>query len=57
MPCFSKYTRFTPPGHPHAGTGLGLPICREIMRLLGGTVTAANRADGNGAVFTLAFAT
>ncbi len=53
---FFKYTRFTRPGHPHAGTGLGLPICREIMRLLGGTVTAANRADGKGAVFTLAFA-
>lgn len=53
---FSKYTRFIPPGHPFAGTGLGLPICREIMRLLGGTVTAANLADGKGAVFTLAFA-
>ncbi len=52
---FSKYTRFTPPGHAHAGTGLGLPICREIMRLLGGTITAANLADGSGAVFTLAF--
>jgi len=52
---FFKYTRFTPPGHAHAGTGLGLPICREIMRLLGGTITAANLADGSGAVFTLAF--
>ncbi len=53
---FSKYTRFTPPGHPHTGTGLGLPICREIMRLLGGTVTAENCAGGKGAVFKLAFA-
>ncbi len=52
---FSKYARFTPQGHTHTGSGLGLPICREIMRLLGGTVTAANLAGGSGAVFTLAF--
>ncbi len=52
---FTKYTRFTPQGHTHTGSGLGLPICREIMRLLGGTVTAANLAGGSGAVFTLAF--
>jgi two-component system sensor histidine kinase KdpD len=52
---FTKYMRFAPPGHTHVGTGLGLPICREVMRLLGGTVTAANRADSKGAVFTLAF--
>lgn len=52
---FSKYTRFSRPGHAHTGTGLGLPICREVMRLLGGTVTAANLADGRGAVFTLTF--
>ncbi len=53
---FTKYTRFTPQGHTHAGSGLGLPICREIMRLLGGMVEAANLADGTGAVFTLTFA-
>lgn len=52
---FSKYTRFAIQDHKHAGTGLGLPICREIMRLLGGTVTAANQ-KGSGAEFTLAFA-
>ena len=33
---------------------LGLSICREIMRLLDGEVTAANSAKG-GAVFTLRF--
>ncbi len=53
---FSKYARFATQDHQRAGTGLGLPICREIMRLLGGTVTVANVADGKGAVFTLAFA-
>lgn len=53
---FTKYTRFTPQGRTHTGSGLGLPIAREIMRLLDGTVTAANRPDGSGAVFTLSFA-
>jgi K+-sensing histidine kinase KdpD len=52
---FSKYTRFDIADHKHAGTGLGLPICREIMRLLDGTVTVANLAGGKGALFTLAF--
>jgi K+-sensing histidine kinase KdpD len=52
---FSKYARFALQDHKHAGTGLGLPICREIMRLLGGTVTVAN-IKGKGAEFTLAFA-
>ena len=52
----SKYARFAIQDHKHSGTGLGLPICREIMRLLDGTVTVANLAGGKGAVFTLAFA-
>lgn len=53
---FSKYARFDMQDHKHAGMGLGLPICLQIMRLLDGTVTAANLADGKGTVFTLAFA-
>lgn len=53
---FSKYARFAVEDHKHAGTGLGLPICREIMRLLGGTVTVKNLVGGKGAEFTLAFA-
>ncbi len=36
---FEKYTRFARSDHQNAGTGLGLPICRAIMQLLGGTVT------------------
>lgn len=52
---FSKYERIARQDHKHAGTGLGLPICREIMRLLDGTVTASNLAGGKGAVFTLTF--
>ncbi len=53
---FSKYARFAIEDHKHAGTGLGLPICREIMCLLDGTVAVKNLAGGKGAEFTLAFA-
>lgn len=50
---FSKYLRISKQDYQIAGTGLGLPICREIMSLLGGTVTAANVIEGKGAIFTL----
>lgn len=51
---FSKYTRFSKNDQQNAGTGLGLPICRQIMSLLYGTVSVKNSADG-GAEFTLRF--
>jgi len=38
--------------HP-AGTGLGLAICRGLVEAMGGSVTAANRADRPGAVFAI----
>ena len=38
---------------PH-GTGLGLPIARELMRRWGADVTLANR-EGGGAVATISF--
>lgn len=33
-------------GRPEAGSGLGLSLCREIVRLHGGDLTATNRAAG-----------
>jgi two-component system sensor histidine kinase KdpD len=50
---FSKYTRLAKQDYQRAGTGLGLPICRAIMELLGGTATVANGTKAQGAVFTL----
>ena len=36
-----------------AGTGLGLAISRGFVEAMGGTITAANRTDRSGAVFTI----
>ena len=36
-----------------AGTGLGLAICRGFVEAMDGTITAANRTDRRGAMFTI----
>lgn len=36
-----------------AGSGLGLAICRGFIEAHGGAITAANRTDGTGAIFTI----
>ena len=38
-----------------AGTGLGLPIVKGFASLMGATISAQNRRDRSGAIFTLAF--
>ncbi len=35
------------------GFGIGLNLCRMLAELLGGTITADNRREGHGAIFTV----
>jgi two-component system sensor histidine kinase KdpD len=48
-PLFEKFARGVQGDGRPAGTGLGLAIARGFMQAQGGTVVAANRADGPGA--------
>ncbi len=50
---FEKFYRGGGPDRRRAGTGLGLAICRGFVEAMGGTITAANRSDRSGAVFTI----
>ena len=50
---FDKFYRVRAGDSQRAGTGLGLAIARGFMEAMGGTITAANRGDRIGAVFTL----
>lgn len=50
---FDKFYRVHAQDRQRAGTGLGLAICRGFVEAMGGTVTAGNRHDRSGAVFTL----
>ena len=52
---FDKFRRIPGGDRQRAGTGLGLAICRGFVEAMGGTVTAANRRDRSGAVFTVSF--
>ncbi|RUZ16301.1 ATP-binding protein, partial [Mesorhizobium sp. M7A.F.Ca.CA.001.09.1.1] len=50
---FDTFYRVRKRDQIRAGTGLGLSICRGFIEAMGGTITAANRTDGSGAVFTI----
>ena len=50
---FDKFYRVHAQDRQRAGTGLGLAICRGFVEAMGGSVTAGNRRDRSGAVFTL----
>jgi two-component system sensor histidine kinase KdpD len=50
---FDKFYRVQKGDQVRAGTGLGLAISRGFVEALGGTITAANRTDRAGAVFTI----
>jgi two-component system sensor histidine kinase KdpD len=50
---FDKFYRVEKGDQVRAGTGLGLAISRGFVEALNGTITAANRSDRSGAVFTI----
>lgn len=50
---FAKFYRSPAGREQDHGTGLGLAIARGFVEAHGGTISAANRADGSGAVFTI----
>jgi two-component system sensor histidine kinase KdpD len=50
---FDKFYRAQKGDQVRAGTGLGLAISRGFIEAMHGTITAANRADRGGAVFTI----
>jgi two-component system sensor histidine kinase KdpD len=50
---FDKFYRVEKGDRVRAGTGLGLAISRGFVEAMHGTITAANRTDRTGAVFTI----
>ncbi len=50
---FDKFYRVHAADRRRAGTGLGLAICRGFIEAMGGTITAGNRTDKAGAIFTV----
>jgi two-component system sensor histidine kinase KdpD len=50
---FDKFYRVHRTDRQRVGTGLGLAICRGFVEAMGGTISAANRTDRPGAIFTL----
>jgi len=50
---FDRFFRGTGSRGRGGGSGLGLAIVRRLIELHGGTIEAANRAEGRGAVFTI----
>jgi two-component system sensor histidine kinase KdpD len=52
-PIFDKFHRPQKGDHVRAGTGLGLAISRGFVEAMKGTITAANRTDRTGTVFTI----
>jgi two-component system sensor histidine kinase KdpD len=50
---FDKFYRVEKGDQVRAGTGLGLAISRGFVEAMHGTITAANRTDRSGAVFSI----
>ncbi|AQS85854.1 MAG: sensor histidine kinase KdpD [Acetobacter aceti] len=52
---FDKFTRIQFSDRQRPGTGLGLAIAKGFVETAGGSITAENRPDRTGAVFTISF--
>lgn len=50
---FDKFYRVRRADHGVAGTGLGLSVARGFLESFGGSLTAGNRSDRTGAMFTV----
>ncbi len=50
---FDMFYRVAKVDQVRAGTGLGLAICKGFVEAMGGTITAQNRPDRSGAIFTV----
>jgi two-component system sensor histidine kinase KdpD len=50
---FEKFHRVGGADRRRAGTGLGLAICRGFIEAMHGSISASNRTDRSGAVFTM----
>jgi PAS domain S-box-containing protein len=53
---FDRFRQDAGAGRRQGGLGLGLAIVRQLVELHGGTVSARNREDGPGAVFSIRLA-
>lgn len=51
---FDTFYRVGKSDRVRAGTGLGLSICKGFVEAMGGGISAENRADRSGAIFTIA---
>lgn len=50
---FDTFYRVAKSDQVRAGTGLGLSICRGFIEAMNGTISAGNRTDRSGAIFTI----
>ena len=49
---FDRFYRSKKTSNSVKGTGLGLFLCKAIVEALGGKISAENREEGSGAVFS-----